>query len=151
MIAHLFRSYIILPRVERKCLRQAFYMLLKVHMALKLRGYKLTRAYVEKLSMPEMRHCHCPPHLVVLNVRRAARLIPGAYCLSLSLAAYVFLKRAGYDTVLRIGVRNGQERFAAHAWIEVDGNPVLEPAVRDIYHFFDADGCNNQAASQNGR
>jgi hypothetical protein len=48
-------------------------------------------------------------------------------CLPRSLAVWSLLKRWGVESSLRIGVRRAGSNFAAHSWIEVDGNPVTDP------------------------
>ncbi len=48
-----------------------------------------------------------------------------ALCLEQSLALYVMLRKAGAPAVLRIGVR--PVPFAAHAWVEIEGQAVNEP------------------------
>ena len=45
-------------------------------------------------------------------------------CLQRSLALLWLLGRRGIGGQLRIGVHTGGERFLAHAWIEVAGEPV---------------------------
>ena len=59
------------------------------------------------------------------GVAVAAAFFPGrAICLEQSLALYVLLRRRRIPAVLRIGVQ--PYPFAAHAWVEIDGNPVYE-------------------------
>ena len=63
--------------------------------------------------------------LVGERVATAAAFYPRrALCLEQSLTLYVALKRAGVDARLRVGVR--PMPFAAHAWVEVNGQPVYE-------------------------
>jgi hypothetical protein len=57
----------------------------------------------------------------------AAAFFPGrAICLEQSVALYLLLRRRGVAAVLRIGAQ--PYPFQAHAWVEVDGQPVLEKA-----------------------
>jgi transglutaminase superfamily protein len=59
---------------------------------------------------------------------RTLRLIPAdSRCLMRSLVMTRLLARRGIDTTLVLAVRL-QDGFGAHAWVEVDGRPVLEPA-----------------------
>ena len=59
------------------------------------------------------------------NIGMAAAFIPGrALCLEQSLALYVCLRRAGVAVDLRLGVQ--PYPFAAHAWVEYEGEPVGE-------------------------
>lgn len=77
-------------------------------------------------------------HGVVRGVWIASRVVPGARnCLVRSLAVYRLLVRGGRAPVLRIGVRT-DDAFAAHAWVEVDGEVVTPegPGFED-WHGFD--------------
>jgi hypothetical protein len=60
---------------------------------------------------------------IVKQVDTAAAFFPGrALCLEQSLALFVCLRRAGVPVELRIGVQ--PYPFAAHAWVEYQGNLV---------------------------
>jgi hypothetical protein len=59
-------------------------------------------------------------------VRNAARLVPGASCLTQALAAQYLLARAGCRSQLQVGVaRDPSGRFLAHAWLISDGRVVI--------------------------
>lgn len=64
-------------------------------------------------------------------VDRALRWVPGdAACLVRAGALRELLARAGLDAAeVRIGVRRGAAGFEAHAWVEVNGTPIAEPAA----------------------
>ncbi len=47
-------------------------------------------------------------------------------CLSRSLTLCYLLRREGYDARLRLGGRHEFKRFEAHAWVELNGEPVDE-------------------------
>jgi len=49
-------------------------------------------------------------------------------CLSRSLSLFVFLRRAGFSVIHKIGVANAP--FRAHAWVEAGGQPLFEEAER---------------------
>lgn len=66
-------------------------------------------------------------------VARAAAFYPRrALCLEQSLALYILLRRRGVSAELRLGVQ--PRPFYAHAWVEVDGQPVNESL--DLAHTF---------------
>lgn len=46
-------------------------------------------------------------------------------CLEKSSLLFVVLAWAGYHPIIRIGIKTPP--FSAHAWVELDGNPLLEP------------------------
>jgi transglutaminase-like putative cysteine protease len=59
------------------------------------------------------------------HVALAAAFFPGrAVCLEQSLALFVLLRRRGVPAALRLGVQ--AYPFYAHAWVELDGEPVNE-------------------------
>ena len=62
---------------------------------------------------------------VVTAVHRAARLVPNASCLTQALAAQWMLGRAGIAADLRFGAARGPAGLAAHAWLDVGGQPVI--------------------------
>ena len=65
-------------------------------------------------------------------VRRTLALLPGdTRCLSQSLVLTQLLAARGLDSRLVIGVRPG-ERFAAHAWLEHGGAPLLPPGAGEF-------------------
>ncbi len=65
-------------------------------------------------------------------VRRVAGVVPARVaCLEESVAALVALALAGFGAQWRHGVATDPVRL--HAWIEVDGNPVDEPASTRSY------------------
>lgn len=70
----------------------------------------------------------------------AARYVPGgATCLVRSLGLVAVLRRRGVRAELRIGVGHLQPALEAHAWVEVGGAPVSEPAdVARRYRAFGA-------------
>ena len=67
--------------------------------------------------------------LVVLFVHRA-QLHMDNRCLPRSLSLYHCLRRDGVRVELVFGVRPSAEIEEGHAWLELDGHPVLEPEHR---------------------
>ena len=65
-----------------------------------------------------------------LAVDRALRWIPGdTACLVRASALHELVVPRGLPrAVIRIGVRRGPTGFEAHAWVELDGIPIAEPA-----------------------
>ncbi len=68
------------------------------------------------------------PRRILVAVRRVSGFVPGASCLTQAVAGQILLRRYGHASTLRLGVRAGARGFAAHAWIEQDGRPVLGAA-----------------------
>jgi hypothetical protein len=78
--------------------------------------------------------------------RASARLVAAASrfspfpssCLSRSIVLWRLLQRRGVPAEIRIGVRPGGNPLAAHAWVEVDGEPVNDTAdVAERHAVFD--------------
>jgi hypothetical protein len=69
---------------------------------------------------------------IVRAVRQAASVAPwGRTCLTEALTAAVLLRRAGCDATLRYGVvTGGENRLAAHAWLEHDGVVIIGNSSR---------------------
>jgi hypothetical protein len=66
------------------------------------------------------------PETLVREVRRVARFVPRASCLTQALAAEVLLSRAGHAPRLRLGFRRDDAgALTAHAWVENTGQVVL--------------------------
>ena len=73
-------------------------------------------------------------------VDRALALLPGdTGCLVRATTLSRHLVAAGLDATVRIGVRRTGTRLDAHAWVEVDGRPVGEPASH-VAGFLPLDG-----------
>jgi hypothetical protein len=69
-------------------------------------------------------------------VRGISRYVPQASCLTQALATQVLLARRGYSSRLRIGVLNHpREGFAAHAWVEIDGEILVGERGAQRYRF----------------
>jgi Transglutaminase-like superfamily len=69
----------------------------------------------------------------------AGRKVVGALCLGRSLLLWFLLRRRGMDAELVVGTKSAvDEEWMAHAWVEVDSQPVNDTAdVRDHYSSFD--------------
>ena len=65
-------------------------------------------------------------------VRRTLTTLPAdSRCLMQSVVLVSMLARRGVNGSLVIGVRPGVE-FGAHAWVELDGHPLLPPFEHDF-------------------
>jgi hypothetical protein len=86
---------------------------------------RLMRAAATNLGTPSNR---IQAEECVVAMDRAGRYVPGATCLTKSLALGWMLRRRGVDVVVRIGARR-KPSFSAHAWIERDGQPLTTTQV----------------------
>ena len=63
---------------------------------------------------------------IVWAVRAASRYVPGATCLTQSLAAYLLIGRNGGAPRLHVGVmKEAAGHLKAHAWVVSDGVVVI--------------------------
>ena len=70
------------------------------------------------------------------SVRRVARIVPMATCLTRALALQIILARKGVSAELVLGVgRSASKEFLAHAWLEKDGQIVIGGSERKIGNF----------------
>ena len=126
-----------LSRADRGRLLACLAGLWTLHASLALAGYRRTRAGVERLSRhPRPR----PASAADLDAARAlARLAASAghhgmgpaTCLRRALLLHGWLRRRGLDPVLQFGLPADAPppatgRFSAHAWVELEGVPLLE-------------------------
>lgn len=103
-------------------------------------------ALVELATHP---HPHSPPDLA--GRRRALRLAHALFrrtegtCLERSLLLFRYLGRAGAAPELVVGFMRHGEGMMGHAWVEVEGNPVLEAGDPSANYVslvrFGPDGC----------
>jgi transglutaminase superfamily protein len=112
---------------DRATMLAVFGSLLGVEAALRLLGLARTR----RLFAP--RGGRLPPAAAEVErlaalAAAACRAVYPAACLPRALALQRLLAGRGAPAELKIGVRRDGEELAAHAWVEVDGRPVGEPA-----------------------
>jgi Transglutaminase-like superfamily len=58
-------------------------------------------------------------------VRVTSRYVPRATCLTQALALHILIKRAGFDSRIRIGVAKRGRHLEAHAWVESQDRIVI--------------------------
>lgn len=108
-----------------------------VSAALRVLGYKRTRAWMERAFRP---HCPAQPvtaawlqrgeHLADL-VRMGARWTPAnTSCLRQALLVHALLRRQGLPTDIKFGVDPHRGALDLHAWAELDGQPLGQPGLR---------------------
>lgn len=67
------------------------------------------------------------------SVRRVARIVPMASCLTRALALQTILARKGVSVELVLGVgSSASTEFFAHAWLEKDGQIVIGGSERKL-------------------
>lgn len=80
------------------------------------------------------------PGRLAWTVETTARSVPQATCLTQALAAQVMLSRAGEKPSLHIGVATDRGAFEAHAWLELNGRPLVGDRELDRYARLESGG-----------
>jgi hypothetical protein len=114
---------------ERGLALRALLLVTTIRMALWVLPFKQLRRLTGWKKVPLSVSHEMPISRLVWAVRAASRRVPGATCLTQSLALHCLLTRAGHHSQLRIGANMDQTgRFQAHAWVEYEGEPLLSSA-----------------------
>jgi hypothetical protein len=93
---------------------------------LRRRGLRSALGSLRSGNVP-LRHDPAAARRLGLAVARVLRVVPGdGRCLSQALVLSRLLARRGMGADLVIAVRS--QPFAAHAWLEAGGQPLLPPA-----------------------
>ncbi|MBC5765306.1 lasso peptide biosynthesis B2 protein [Ramlibacter albus] len=122
-----------------QCMVAAASLLLPVvALLVKVVGYARLMAHIERGGVARA----VPSRDVVREIGRAVNIaglhgLVRVRCLSRSILLHWLLRRSGVQSQLRIGVRADRGGIRAHAWIELDGEPVNDaPGVRHEFSAF---------------
>lgn len=119
-------------REDRRLVARLLPRIVAVRLWLDLSGFDATRARIARRLDPA---AGAPADPAVLAAAlRAGRIAAGlgrrlpfdGTCLVQSLALWWLLRRDGLPAELRIGVERRGEALAAHAWVELCGEPVSD-------------------------
>ena len=132
------RKFARLPSRDRALLIRAAFLVAAVRLALRVLPFQYLYSRLDARLRSSSRtpaHPVEPVARLAWSVRTAARLVPGASCLTQSLALHGLLVRARQPSEIHIGVaRDLHSGFLAHAWVEHAGRPWLTaPAETDRY------------------
>jgi hypothetical protein len=115
-----------LTRAEWRLLCEALVLVALVRVALWFFPFSAVERRYQVDRMVSRPGSEADPAAIALAVRRAARLIPAASCLTQALAARAALARRKLACDLRIGVaKDDRGRLQAHAWVECEGRVLL--------------------------
>lgn len=120
---NLIRKLSRLNSTDRRLLVQASIVLFWTRLLLWLLPWEVATAGLAKLHVPGS--IPMTPERGAWAVRNASRVVPRATCLTQALALQHLLMRAGHTPRLTLGVSKGTEGFEAHAWVEHEGEPLL--------------------------
>lgn len=134
-----WRSFFGWSAERRRLFQAAFLLLPLVRVSLWLLGYNRTQSLLTVRHQQES-EVDDPARQVWLSekaIRHARWYLPiDANCLARSLVLKRLLDRQGIDTDLRIGVRQYEGDFEAHAWVEHEGRVVNDST--DIHEQYTA-------------
>lgn len=123
------RRFLRLSRQERVLFLAAVRVLIGIRLALLFLPFRTVVRRVLGVPRQELLEPADPGtrHVVSWAVRKANEVIPGdGKCLHEALAAFVILRRTGFEPELKIGVRpSGSGDIEAHAWVEETGDIVI--------------------------
>jgi hypothetical protein len=131
-VIRVFRSFLALERSERRLAVEAMALLVFVWLALRLLPFLTLRGllsgYAARLHRSS-RAASVEPERIARVVRAVADRAPFSItCLVRALVSDAMLRRSGFDSQLRIGVRLGGSRVTrsleAHAWVECEDRIV---------------------------
>lgn len=134
MIAAL-RRFLALDGRDQRLLLALLVALPALRLVLRWLGYTRTRAVIEHFTArypkrtPSHRDLEQAESLAELAKIAGRRAPLAATCLPQALAVHAVLRRRGLDPELRIGVRKADDRFEAHAWVELAGWPLAQPGL----------------------
>lgn len=130
--------FLFYPYPKKKLLGQSLFFLWVVRISLWLFSFKVLDRWLSSFGSPGGYEQQTDPEVVdrvVKSVQACSRYVPYASCLTQALTARTLLQMRGQSCQLKIGVKKDEdEKFAAHAWIEVDGRIVIgkRPYHRDF-------------------
>jgi hypothetical protein len=119
---------VFLPFQKKKLLCQSFFLVWIIRICLWFMPYKKLSdglfRFNSKDSSPDGKWEVIKE--VSNAVRSVSRFVPSATCLTQALAVRTLLRLRGQKSKLQIGVaRDENQKFLAHAWIEVEGRVVI--------------------------
>jgi hypothetical protein len=101
------------------------------HLGLALFGYVRLRGMIERATRHPLPRAATPAEIRDAQALATLAAIAGrhgaveATCLRQSLLLYAWLRRRGLRPALELGVKERDGPFQAHAWVELEGVPLL--------------------------
>lgn len=113
-----------LPAEDRRAQWPALWRLSYVRLNLALRGWENTRKSLARRKPAGARHLEHPQawQSRMRALQRASRRMPHTHCLARSLTLWWWMRGAGLDPQLRMGVRRSADDLEGHAWVECDAH-----------------------------
>lgn len=124
-LPHGWRQFRALDAAERWLVIEAFMLMAIIQVGFRTMPFAMLRRWLDK-----GKGCRGAAHTrarIAWAVNAAGRRLPGRTCLSEALAADVMLRRRGYTSSVRFGIRKirgSSDPPQAHAWVECGGTIV---------------------------
>jgi Transglutaminase-like superfamily len=123
-----------MPYRDKKLMVQALLVILTVRLGLWVVPFALLSRWLSVTDKPNFDHQAADwttVRSIIRSIRTFSPYVPRATCLTQALSACVLLRMYAQSSCLKIGVEKDQdEKFGAHAWVEVDGRIVIGKQIR---------------------
>lgn len=125
---------------EARLLARALVEVLRARLGLSLHRHDALRARIARLAArtgaagaapPDASRADPAPAEVAWSVAAAARLVPGASCLTQALAGQALLARRGLASRIEVSLPAGGSGFRPHAWLIAEGKVLLGGTAAD--------------------
>ncbi len=124
-----------MPAGDRRLLVRALCVVFAFRVALRVMDWSRIRALAARREGRSAALAKLAPARLAWAVRAAARRVPGATCLTQSLALRHLLAKAGHAAEIRIGVATtGHGGLDSHAWVVCHGR-VLAGDTGDLERY----------------
>ena len=122
-----FLRFLAFPRQVRILLLQAGVLVPAVRLGLWALPYRWVFGWLRQPQPRRRRRSANPPTVaqIARSVRVVSKRVPRATCLTQAIAAQRLLAWYGYDPIVKVGAALDGEALHAHAWVEVNGQPVI--------------------------
>lgn len=114
-----WRRFFALDAAQRRVFLASLVLLPCTSVLLRLRGYAAAQRFIGRV--PELAIGAVAPEAAARMVDAAAALV-GATCVPRSLVLWRLMRFRG--AIVRFGVARAAPEFEAHAWVELDGEPL---------------------------
>lgn len=120
----LFKRFIRLPGKSKWLLIESIVLLALARVAVAMAPFSTLQSWVTRTTKLKTRR-NFSREEIGWAVSRASRFVPRSTCLAEALATQVLLSRAGYASMIRVGIRKREDaEFTAHAWVESEGKVI---------------------------
>jgi hypothetical protein len=132
MLGDKLKGFMKLPHPRKIFLIKSMVLIILTRSMLRLFSFSRVRKISARMSSPGE---DADLEDLVWSVRTASHLL-GSSCLANAISGQILLSRHNHPSKLRIGVFK-DDKFEAHAWLEVEGQVVLGETEREYTPIYD--------------